>query len=79
MDWTTAAEGTCNIVEGGRLLANLPQTAPFRESILAAARGAGIGQFSVFKDNEEIVDPADSPETFEGLTTVELKHYQKAG
>jgi hypothetical protein len=50
----------------------------FRETVINAARDAGLGKFRVILDGREI-DPADAPPQLSAGMSLEIKPYEEAG
>jgi len=50
----------------------------FVRSIRLLAAGAGFEKYEVYVDGEEVVEPEDAPDTFEGIDLVEVKKYDEA-
>lgn len=78
MAWTSrtpSATTTLNINGSDRALT---PGADFAETIIAAAREAGLGKFRVFLNDSEI-DPEDAPETIEAGMRIKLTPFEVAG
>lgn len=52
--------------------------ASFRDTVVSAARVAGLGKFRVILNGSEI-DPADAPETLDAGMSLEIRPYEVAG
>ena len=50
----------------------------FRDTVVNAARDAGLGKFRVILNGSEI-DPADAPATLESGMSLEIRPYEVAG
>lgn len=50
----------------------------FRDTVVNAARDAGLGKFRVMLNGSEI-DPADAPATLESGMALEIRPYEVAG
>jgi len=50
----------------------------FRDTVLGAARDAGLGKFRVILNGTEI-DPAQAPDTLQSGMSLEIKPYEVAG
>lgn len=50
----------------------------FRETVITAARDAGLGKFRVILDGNEI-DPAAAPDTLRSGMSLEIRPYEVAG
>lgn len=50
----------------------------FKETVINAARDAGLGKFRVILNGSEI-DPADAPDTLEAGMSLEVRPYEVAG
>ena len=56
----------------------IPENSNFRETVINAARDAGLGKFRVILDGREI-DPADAPTELSAGMSLEIKPYEEAG
>lgn len=52
--------------------------ASFSETVINAAKDAGLGKFRVFVDGSEI-DPANAPSVMQSGMSLEVKPYEVAG
>ncbi len=50
----------------------------FRDTVISAARDAGLGKFRVILDGAEI-DPAAAPDTLQSGMSLEIRPYEVAG
>ncbi len=57
---------------------NVAAGTSFRDTVVNAARDAGLGKFRVILDGQEI-DPADAPDTMEAGMSLEIRPYEVAG
>lgn len=66
---TLTINGSTSTIESG---------SSFRDTVVNAARDAGLGKFRVILDGTEI-DPATAPETLDAGMSLEIKPYEIAG
>ena len=66
---TLTINGSTQTIEAG---------ASFRDTVVNAARDAGLGKFRVILNGTEI-DPADAPATLEAGSSLEIRPYEVAG
>lgn len=57
---------------------NVTAGTSFRDTVIGAARDAGLGKFRVILNGSEI-DPADAPDTLESGMSLEIRPYEVAG
>lgn len=66
---TLTINGSTTTVEAG---------SSFRDTVVNAARDAGLGKFRVILNGSEI-DPADAPDTLDAGMSLEIRPYEVAG
>jgi len=66
---TLTINGSTNTIEAG---------SSFRDTVVNAARNAGLGKFRVILNGSEI-DPADAPESLNPSMSLEIRPYEVAG
>jgi len=70
------AENTTLTINGSTT--TIADGSSFRDTVVNAARDAGLGKFRVILNGSEI-DPADAPETLDAGMSLEIRPYEVAG
>lgn len=77
MSWTTESTRTVPVTVKG-IPYRVDENDDFTATVKRLAEDAGIRKFHVLIDGRNI-DPEDAPETFHGVSRVEIFPYDKAG